>query len=43
MTENARSFQDCQNFPYKIFVYWKLEDNAKNNLKSFHCADTQMH
>ena len=35
MVENSRSFEGCYNFPPKKFVYWKLEDNAKNIFKSF--------
>ena len=38
MVENSRSVQGCHNFPNKIFVNWKLEDNAKNNLTSLRFA-----
>ena len=33
--EVVENFQVCHIFPNKIFVYWKLEDNAKNILKLF--------
>ena len=40
MFENSTSFDGCHNFPNKIFVYWKLGENTKNILKSFHCTAT---
>ena len=43
MAEKLRNFQGFHNFPKKIFVYWKskkLEDNARNILKSFYYTAT---
>ena len=43
MAENLRNFQSCRNFPKRIFLYWKskkVEDNAKNILKSSHWTAT---
>ena len=42
VTGKLRNFQGCHNFLSKFFVYWKskkLEDNARNILKSFSSTD----